>query len=130
MKVFFDTNVIISAYYFDGNERRTLMMIIGSQHIPVISTQVITEIQKVMKDKFQEKERDVEAFIERLLADVGLVRDYKIEVDIKDELDKNIIGSSIISGCDILVTGDKEIINCDIKDIQIVNAGELLELLL
>ena len=40
------------------------MMIIGSQHIPVISTQVITEIQKVMKDKFQEKERDVEAFIE------------------------------------------------------------------
>jgi len=58
------------------------------------------------------------------------VRDYKIEVDIKDELDKNIIGSSIISGCDILVTGDKEIINCDIKDIQIVNAGELLELLL
>lgn len=77
MKVFFDTNVIISAYYFDGNERRTLSMIIGSQHIPVISTQVITEIQKVMIDKFQEKERDVESLIERLLADVRLVRDIR-----------------------------------------------------
>ncbi len=55
MKVFFDTNVIISAYYFDGNERRTLMMIIGSQHIPVISTQVITEIQKVMINSRRKK---------------------------------------------------------------------------
>ncbi|MFW6048326.1 MAG: hypothetical protein ACOC87_03430 [Candidatus Natronoplasma sp.] len=39
MKIFFDTNIIISAYYFKGNERKALRRTIHSNHVPVISSE-------------------------------------------------------------------------------------------
>ncbi len=126
MKVFFDTNIIISAYYFRGNERRALLEMIRSDHRPIISTQVVSEIQEVMGNKFKENEDDIEDFLERLLADVKLVRDYRVTIDIEDKADKCIVGSAIKSDCDFLVTGDKGIQDCDIEDIRIVSTKELL----
>ena len=41
MKIFFDTNILISAYYFKGNERKVLLRTIRSNHVPMISTQVV-----------------------------------------------------------------------------------------
>lgn len=127
MKIFFDTNILISAYYFKGNERKVLLRTIRSNHVPMISTQVVSEIQKVMGNKFDEDEDDIEDFLQRLLADVTLTRDYKIEVDIKDESDRYIVGSAVKSDCDLLVTGDKGIQDCEIENVNIVDARELLD---
>ncbi len=126
MKVFFDTNVLISAYYFKGNERRLMLKVIESDHVPVISTQVIHEVQTVMQEKFKESVFDIEDFIERLLADMVLVRDYKIEIEIADESDKNILGSAVKSSCKYLVTGDKLILRCDVEHIRVLNAKDML----
>ena len=127
MKIFFDTNIIISAYYFKGNERKALLKTINSNHTPVISTQVVSEIQEVMENKFDEKEDDIEDFLERLLADVNLGRDHRMEVDIEDEPDRYIIGSAVKADCDFLVTGDKGIQDCEIEEIRIIDAKELLK---
>ncbi len=100
---------------------------IQSDHTPMISTQVVSEIQDVMKNKFGENEDDIEDFLERLLADVNLARDYKVKIDIEDEADKYIVGSAVKSDCDVLVTGDKAIQECKIEDIRIVSTKELLD---
>jgi len=45
----------------------------------------------------------------------------------KDESDKYIVGSAVKSDCDLLVTGDKGIQDCEIEDVNIVDARELLD---
>ncbi len=124
---FFDTNILISAYYFKGKERKSILKITHSDHTPVISTQVVSELQKIMGNKFDEKEDNIEDFLERLLSDFKLVRDYNLDVEIQDEADKSIIGSAVNSDCDFLVTGDKGIHECKIEGLRIVNTDELLK---
>lgn len=129
MRIFFDTNVLISAYYFDGNEREVLSKIIDSKHTPVISMQVIEETKSVMNNKFGEKGENVRGFVERLLADTKLVDNHTMDIDVEDESDKNIIGSAVKADCSYLLTGDKTVQNCgsELEDIKIINAGEFLE---
>ena len=43
MKLLMDTNVLISAYYFKGNERRLLQLIIENKIRGIISPYIILE---------------------------------------------------------------------------------------
>ena len=50
-----------------------------------------------------------------------------MEVDIEDETDRYMIGSAVKADCDFLVTGDKGIQDCEIEEIRIIDAKELLK---
>ena len=110
MKIFFDTNVLVSAFYFNGNERKVLKFVIDNEIEGVISPQVITETRKIMIKKFKEKNDDVDNYIQKLLSVMKFVNDFMAKIDIKHEKDKNILGSALISNCEYLITGDHHLI--------------------
>ncbi len=63
MKVLIDTNVLISAYYFKGNERRLLQLIIENKIRGIISPNIILELKNIMINKFKEDKEDTEKFV-------------------------------------------------------------------
>ena len=128
MKVFLDTNVLISAYYFKGNERRLLQLIIENKIRGVISPNIILELKNIMINKFKKDKEDTEKFVEKLLSVLDLTSDYILDIDIRHEKDKTIIGSAVISDCDYLITGDNDILELKkYKKLKIMNASKFLK---
>jgi len=127
MKVLMDTNVLISAYYFKGNERRLLQLIIENKISGIISPYIILELKNIMINKFKENKEDTEKFVGKLLSVMDLTSDYKLEVDIRHEKDKTIIGSAVISDCDYLITGDNDILEVKkYNKLKIINASKFI----
>ncbi len=59
---------------------------------------------------------------------MDLTSDYKLDIDIRHEKDKIIIGSAIISECDYLITGDNDILELrKYHKLKIMNASKFLE---
>jgi putative PIN family toxin of toxin-antitoxin system len=127
MKVFVDTNVLISAYYFKGNERKLLQLIIDKEITGVISPNIIVELKNIMINKFKENKEDTEKFVEKLLSVMDLTSDYELDVEIRHEKDKTIVGSAVISECDYLITGDNDILELKkYNKLKIMNASKFL----
>jgi predicted nucleic acid-binding protein len=81
-----------------------------------------------MINKFKENKEDTEKFVEKLLSVMDLTSDYKLDIDIRHEKDKIIIGSAVISECDYLITGDKDILELrEYNKLKIMNASKFLK---
>jgi putative PIN family toxin of toxin-antitoxin system len=128
MKVLIDTNVLISAYYFKGNERKLIQMVIDNKIKGVISPNIILELKNIMINKFKEDKEDTEKYIGKLLSVMDLTSNYKLDVDISHEKDKTIVGSAVISKCDYLITGDNDILKLrKYNKLKIMNASRFFK---
>lgn len=110
MRVFLDTNVIASATATRGLCADVLRTVIEF-HDLVVSEHLISELQRVLKDKFGASPdliADVVWLLQRdtLASDATPLRD----VPLPDPADVAIVCSALNGAADVLVTGDKEIL--------------------
>jgi putative PIN family toxin of toxin-antitoxin system len=121
MRVFLDTNVSVSATATRGLCADVLRTVIEF-HDLVVSDQHIGEVRRVLKDKFDASPN--------LIADVlWLLRRETIaskarplrDVPLPDPDDVAIVSSALNGAADVLVTGDKEIL-----DLRRVGSLEIL----
>jgi putative PIN family toxin of toxin-antitoxin system len=121
MKVFLDTNVIASATATRGLCADVLRTVIEF-HDLVVSDHLVGEVRRILKDKFGASPD--------LIADVvGLLRQDTItsesrplrDVSLSDPADIAIVSSALNGAADVLVTGDKEIL-----DLRRVGSLEIL----
>jgi len=110
MRVFLDTNVIVSATATRGLCADVLRTVIGF-HDLVVSEHLIAELRRVLKDKFG-------ASPDVIIDVVWLLRQDTIashatplrDVPLPDPADVAIVSSALNGAADVLVTGDKEIL--------------------
>ena len=109
MKVMLDTNVLAAAAAARGLCPDVLRAVLA-EHELVTCPQIISELQRVLKDKF--------ALPRALINDyVGLVQRDSIQCEPGDPLpimlndmdDLGILSAAAAGGVDVLVTGDKEL---------------------
>ena len=128
MRVFFDTNILLSAYYFRGKEREALQRIIDGKHDGFISLLVIDEIRLIMENKFREEKTNIQTYIEKLLSILHLVEDTPAGLDSLDPSDDRILGAALMAKCDYLITGDKQLLKVkDFKNIVVISTRDFLE---
>lgn len=111
MKVFLDTNVIASATATRGLCADVLRTVFEF-HDLVVSEHLLAELRRILKDKFGASP-DMIADVVWLLQQDTIVAESQPFADIllKDPADVAIVSSAINGAADILVTGDKEILN-------------------
>jgi putative PIN family toxin of toxin-antitoxin system len=130
MRVVFDTNIFISAYVIPGSlaEKAILKMIEGEDSL-LISKDIIHEVLSVLSSKFG---RDREALSHVAVTLSGLAELVKPGGRVKifmDEPDNRILECAIYGEADLLVTGDKEILQQrEYKGVKIISLKEYLEL--
>ena len=130
IKIFIDTNIFISAFFFDSNERKIVTH--RSKKIKYFtSEQVIDEIQSVLLNKFNVDENTIKEFVAKIMLEFVLVRpDYNLNIIIRDKKDTNILKSSIAANCKYLITGDKDLLTLkQIENTKIITSKQLIELL-
>ena len=111
MKVFVDTNVLVSAFTTRGLSA-DLMRLIIAQHELLIGAVNLAEFRRVLRDRFRVPPSDIRAL-------EGQLREHTVvgrpaapsPLKIRDPDDAWVLASAVVGGADILVTGDKDLVS-------------------
>lgn len=110
MRVFLDTNVLASALATRGI-CADLLQTAFAQHEVVVSEQVLSELHRVLQEKFRAPAsvaRETEEFLRREALVVGDAP--KLETAVRDEDDAGIVEQAVAGAADVLVTGDRDLL--------------------
>jgi len=108
MKVMLDTNVLASAVATRGLCADVLRAVLA-EHELVICPQIISELQRVLKDKFSLPRQIANDFIRWGREDSILCEPGDLPaIQLKDKDDLGILSAALGAGVNVIVTGDKE----------------------
>lgn len=110
MKIFADTNVLVSAFTARGL-CADLLEIILADHTLITGQFVLNELERVLLKKLnvpREKVSKTIQFMHRY--HVEPIPDEPSALNVRDEDDKWILQSAIKANADILLTGDKDLL--------------------
>jgi putative PIN family toxin of toxin-antitoxin system len=130
VRVVFDTNIFISAFVIPGSlAEKAMLKIIEEEDFLLISKDIIDEVLSVLSTKFG-RDREELSHVAVLLSDLAELVLPASRVNIfKDEPDNRILECALSGEADLLVTGDKEILQQrEYKGVKIVSLREYLEL--
>lgn len=131
MRLFLDTNVLVSAVLFPKSPVAQFLERAIEHHTIVISSFVIEELYGVFDEKFSDHIVDLEAFLSELSYELIHFPRYVDRSQypyVRDEDDLPIIASAIIGDCDYLITGDKDILAVGLERPVVLTPGEFQRL--
>ncbi len=109
MKVFLDTNVIVSATATRGLCADVFREVLLTHEL-IVSEQLLTEVSRVLSAKFGASAEMIENVIRILKQDTIFSQPSDPpDVTIQDRDDLLILASALAGKADVLVTGDKEL---------------------
>ena len=122
MKVFLDTNVLASAAATRGLCADVLREVFASHEL-FISEQVLIELRRVLRLKFGVSQELIDDFIELLEQDSIPAQPGQLPaIELKDSDDLTILGAAISAGAEVLVTGDRELLDLDrISNLEVIS---------
>ena len=119
MKVFADTNVLVSAFIARGL-CADLLEVILADHQLMTGEFVLQELNRVLVKKLKVPERKVSNALQFLHKQhVEPIPDEPSEIKVRDEDDRWVLESAIRARADILVTGDKDLLDISKNILQL-----------
>ena len=130
MKIFLDTNVLVSAFITRGL-CADIFRIILAEHDLALSDYILSELERVLDQKINLPHNQIQDII-KYLRSFEIIKNHTppIEIKLRDKNDIPVIAAALNSNSDFLVTGDKDLLEVNNKyNIQIVNPKEFLQFL-
>ncbi len=111
MKIFVDTNVLVSAFTARGL-CADLLEVILADHRFMTGEIILEELERVLADKLYVPDDKVSAVLQFLRKyHVEPIPDEPSEINIRDEDDRWVLQSALEVEAEILVTGDKDLLD-------------------
>jgi len=122
MKVFLDTNVLVSAVATRGLCSDVLREVFRHHHL-IISPELLTELENVFRKTLGLPQNMIFEFIEVIKQDSQLSTPSPLpNVKLRDKDDLLMLSSALNGGADLFITGDKELLGLQsIRDMGIVS---------
>ena len=132
MRVFVDTNIVISALLFPNGKTAKVFSHLLRKHTVIISSYTREEFKEVFEKKFPTKMKQLEIFFNGINFEEFATPD-KIDrqkyPSMRDVKDLPILASAILSDSDILLTGDKDFADVKIDKPLIFTPTRYFELI-
>ena len=132
LKVVFDTNVLISAWFWEGNESRFMECVEEGVIEGYSSTQLFEELRRTLRyPRFSLSEEEVESVCSYYLLLLKVVRPRQaINIMLEDPEDDRVLECAVEVRADYIVSGDHHLLNLSqFRGRKIVGAVELLKIL-
>jgi len=128
MRVFLDTNVLISAVATRGLCADVMREVLTS-HKLVVCEPLIKELQRNLKNKIKLSDELISEFISLLQSDSIFVKsEHVITINGIDENDCKILSCAIQGKAEVFVTGDKKLLDLrKIENLMIISPREFWE---
>ncbi len=130
MKVFADTNFLVSAFATRGLSTDVFQLVLA-EHQLMTGEFVLNELACVLTEKLNVPERivrDAEDLLRR--HHIEPLPDQPSEVQVRDEDDRWVLESALRAKADVLITGDKDLLDISkqLPQLNIVTPREFWEL--
>lgn len=128
MKVFLDTNVLASAAATRGLCADVLREVFSSHEL-FISEQVLVELRRVLKSKFSVGQDLIDEFVLLLEQDSVTAKPDRLpRIELQDKDDLTILGAALAAGAEVLLTGDKELLDLGrVENLEILSPRQFWE---
>ncbi len=130
MRIFLDTNVIVSAVATRGLCADVLHVVVA-EHDLLVGKTVLKELRRVLRQKMRLPTatlNELDAFLRRHSTIVS--KQAPLAVSLRDANDEAVLAEAIAGGADILVSGDRDLLQiADAAPIPILAPRGLWELL-
>ena len=122
MKIFIDTNVLVSAVATRGLCADAVREVFISHQL-IVSAPLITELKGILRSKFEVPSELIDELIELLERDALFSTPCALpDIEIHDKDDIAIISSALNGDADLFITGDKELLELrKLKNMEIVS---------
>lgn len=127
MRIVLDTNILISAFFWDGNERKLLRLCRKKKHQVITSPQILDELTRILLDKFNLPEEKINEYREEILLMSELVLPVgEIDIIKEDPADNTVIETALLGKAVKIITGDKHLLKLKkYKGIEITKSIEI-----
>ena len=115
MRVFLDTNVLVSAFITRGL-CSDIFRIILSEHQLVLSDYILKELEQVLLNKIN-LPRNLVSSILQFLKSFEIISDHTppVKIELRDQTDVPVLSAALNSKADVLITGDKDLLDVSEK---------------
>ena len=122
MRVFLDTNVLVSAAATRGLCADVLREVLASHEL-LTSAEVLSELRRVLRTKFGAAQDLIDDFISLIRQDTVLAQaGPHPSVEISDRDDLPVLSAAIAGKAEMFVTGDKELLDLrKVEDLAILS---------
>jgi len=126
-RVVFDTNVFLSAFIFGGKPEEAFQAVRRRRCLLVVSPPILAEVARILKDKFEWDDREIEEAVRTIGRTAELVKpEDKISI-LEDDADNRILKCAAAGNADFIVSGDRHLISLgEFRGIPIIRAAEFL----
>lgn len=133
MRVLIDTNILFSAVLnLNGIPRKAFNKAVSLPNTGIVSYQSLEELVTSFSTKFPNKTHLLESFLVATLSSIELVVTPNDKLDVEDAIrdidDRTIYRAAVKAKADIILTGDKDLLESGITSPQIITAREFLNL--
>ena len=133
MKIFIDTNILISAALFpDSVPAQAFAKATSYPDCGIICEENINELIKTFYKKFPDKFAALESLLQRIMFSVEIVPvpydENASEGRIRDVKDRPLLRAAIRFGADYFLTGDKDFLESGVQNPKIITASDFLKL--
>lgn len=131
MKVLIDTNILVSAALNPrGTPYKAFVKAVTYPNRGYVCEQNIDELRRIFLRKFPDKMPALESFLNMASVTISILsmsgKAVASESLIRDVEDRFILRSAINANMDIILTGDKDFLESDVKYPLILSAAEFL----
>lgn len=133
MKIFIDTNILISATVWPNSiPAQAFARASSLPNIGMICQQNIDEMMNTFFDKFRTRLHLLNTFLTDIVPALMFVpippSIHVSESHIRDVKERPVLRAAISAGADILLTGDRDFLESGLTNPRIMNASKFLEL--
>ncbi len=110
MRVLLDSNVIVSAVATRGLCADIFRAVLADHEL-VTCSKVLQEVERILRSKFSVPDNLISEYLELIRQDAIFAEAEEVPaVNLKDADDMEIIGAAISGKADVMVTGDREVL--------------------
>ena len=133
MRVLIDTNVLISAALCaNGTPFQAYVKAASYPNHGLICEQNVDEMKRIFNKKFPQHLTALDKFLSVALLTLEVVpiptQESASETQIRDVNDRSILRAAIDAKADVLLTGDKDFLESDVKSPAIMTPAEFLKI--
>ncbi|UTC74903.1 putative toxin-antitoxin system toxin component, PIN family [Treponema sp. OMZ 792] len=114
MRIFLDTNVLISAFIFAGKAGNLLEMLFDDGYDLLISEYVDLEFKAKLEEKWSSKADRIYSLYRSLPFIFCASTDERYDM-IRDKKDIPVLSDALFHNADIILTGDKDFLESDLE---------------
>jgi putative PIN family toxin of toxin-antitoxin system len=131
LRVFLDTNVLVAAFATRGLCADLFAMVLA-EHELLLSQTVVEELRRALSEKIRVPEQQVREVVSLVIASASLFSGPASNppLAVRDPDDAVILGEALASQADVLITGDKDLLELeDIPGLRVLDPRGFWELL-